>query len=93
MPTAKEIRKKITDRQSRIFESSVSSYLSSAANDEDRKSRIAEIAKKRENNQVKIDELVKAALEAEGLTEVNYASIIDIETIRVFVKYGIGTSE
>lgn len=93
MPTAKEIRKKITDRQNRIFESSVASYLSSAVSDEDRKVRIAEIAKKRENNQIKIDELVKAALEAEGLTEVNYASIIDIETIRVFAKYGIGTSE
>lgn len=67
--------------------------MSSAVSDEDRKVRIAEIAKKRENNQIKIDELVKAALEAEGLTEVNYASIIDIETIRVFAKYGIGTSE
>ena len=93
MPTAKEIRKKITDRQSKIFESSVASYLSAATSDEDRKARVSEISKKRENNQVKIDELVKAALDAEGLTEVNYASIIDIESIRVFVKYGIGTSE
>lgn len=71
----------------------MASYLSAATSDEDRKARVSEISKKRENNQVKIDELVKAALDAEGLTEVNYASIIDIESIRVFVKYGIGTSE